>query len=78
MYAPETFASFMTRFKEKLYFLFNQRLDPDRQNLVRGLPPYFLKEILSARPLDASIPTVHGGRGSDPHEILSVLEASAP
>ncbi|MCG8478519.1 MAG: acyl-CoA dehydrogenase, partial [Spirochaetales bacterium] len=28
-------------------------------------------------PLDASIPTIHGGRGADPREILSVLEASA-
>ena len=77
MNTPEPFTAFLSRFKDTLRFLFSRRLDLDHQNLSRGLPPYLLKEILAARPVDVSIPRHYGGRGAKPSEILSVLEAAS-
>lgn len=77
MIDQEPFASFLDRFKNKLRFLFGERFDQERQNLTRGLPPFFLKEILAMRPLAASIPREYGGRGARAEEILQVLDAGA-
>lgn len=77
MHAHEPFSTYLDRYRETIRFLFRERLDQDRLNLQRGLPPFLLKEILALRPLDASIPIEHGGRGSDAREILAVLEASS-
>ncbi|MFW5827036.1 MAG: acyl-CoA dehydrogenase family protein [Alkalispirochaeta sp.] len=73
----EPFTTFLNRFTETVRFLFRDRLDQNDQNLQRGIPPFILKEVLAQRPLDASIPLEHGGRGADPAEILAILEASA-
>lgn len=77
MIAPEPFSAYLDRYRQTVRFLFRERLDQDRLNLQRGLPPFLLKEILASRPLDASIPLEYGGRGSDAREILAILEASA-
>ncbi len=81
MYTTETtvepFKTYMNRLRETLRFLMYERLDQDRQNLQRGIPPFFLREFLNTRPIDASISTRYGGRGADPAEILSVLDTVA-
>src|SRR6056297_3200586 len=73
----ESFPKYLTQLRSTLHFLLRERVDQNTQNLQRGLPPFILKEFLAAHPLDASIPTEHGGRGSHPEEILPVLDAVA-
>ncbi|WP_169714746.1 acyl-CoA dehydrogenase family protein [Spirochaeta cellobiosiphila] len=69
--------SFIADFEQKLTNLFTLRLDPLKQNLQRGIPPFLLNEVLNLKPLSASIPTEFGGRGADPVEILSILETAS-
>jgi len=77
MSSTESFSTYLGRVRETLAFLMRERVDQDRQNLQRGLPPFFLREFLMSRPVDASIPVEHGGRGAAPEEILAVLDSVA-
>ncbi|MEX2442680.1 MAG: acyl-CoA dehydrogenase family protein [Alkalispirochaeta sp.] len=77
MNQAEPFTAYLQRFSETVRFLFRDRIDQNGQNLHRGIPPFILKEVLAQKPLDASIPKEHGGRGADAAEILAVLEAAA-
>lgn len=77
MNQAESFATYLQRFSKTVRFLFRDRIDQNDQNLQRGIPPFILKEVLAQKPLDASIPEEHGGRGADAAEILAVLEAAA-
>ncbi|MFW5693695.1 MAG: acyl-CoA dehydrogenase family protein [Alkalispirochaeta sp.] len=77
MNQAEPFTTYLQRFSETVRFLFRDRMNQNDQNLQRGLPPFVLREVMAQKPLDASIPTDHGGRGADAAEILAVLEASA-
>lgn len=77
MNMPEPFETYRARLASTLRFLFGERIDHNQQNLQRGFPPFMLREILAAGPIDASIPYEHGGRGADAAEILAVLETAS-
>src|SRR5699024_6433683 len=71
------FKQFISHYKEKVKYLFNEESDINKLSIKRGLPRWNLDEILKCRPLTAIIPSEYGGRGVETHEALAVLEASS-
>jgi alkylation response protein AidB-like acyl-CoA dehydrogenase len=72
-----SFAGFLETFKEKMENVFHVRANVDQLSLKRGLPPFALREIMSANPLSAVIPQKYGGRGGFIHENLALLAAAS-
>jgi len=77
MNVKENTHTFLENLETKLKDLFTNRIDPEKENLKRGIPYFLLNEVLNLQPLAASIPVEYGGRGAKAGEILSVLEATA-
>ena len=75
--SPQAFSDFLATFKAKLHHAFHVRADVDEFSTKRGLPPFVLREILSANPLSAFIPSEHGGRGGKASESIAVLSAAS-
>jgi len=71
------FAEFLLTFKASLQNVFHDRENLDQLSLVRGLPPYVLREIMACNPLSTFIPAEHGGRGGDLQEGIAVVEAAS-
>jgi alkylation response protein AidB-like acyl-CoA dehydrogenase len=71
------FATFIQNFKSRLEAVFHQRTTHDQLGTQRGMPPYVMREILSADPLLAFIPESHGGRGAHVHEGIEVVSAAS-
>ncbi|HET6566895.1 MAG TPA: acyl-CoA dehydrogenase family protein [Rhodothermales bacterium] len=70
------FDSYLENFRATLQRVFHVRADIDKLSLQRGLPPYIMREILSANPLAVWIPSTYGGRGGHVSECMSVLETA--
>ena len=75
--ADTAFSDFLDTFRAKLEHAFHVRADVDAFSVKRGLPPFVLREILSANPLSVFIPKEHGGRGGKASESLAVLSAAS-
>ncbi len=71
------FDDFLNNFKARMKNVFLVRADIDRMALNRGMPPFVMREILSANPLSAGIPAQYGGRGGKIEEILALLAAAS-
>ncbi|MFA9388458.1 MAG: acyl-CoA dehydrogenase family protein [Prolixibacteraceae bacterium] len=71
------FSVFLDNFKEKMNHVFHVRGDINQSSLDRGLPPFILREIMSANPLSVGIPKEYGGRGGLMHENLALLTAAS-
>ncbi len=71
------FATYLDAFKQKLHAVFNVRGCADELGLQRGMPPYMLREVQALTPLSVSIPRAYGGRGVNPAEYQSMLEAAS-
>ncbi|HTX74423.1 MAG TPA: acyl-CoA dehydrogenase family protein [Rectinemataceae bacterium] len=71
------FGSYLTSFVERLHHILRVRGNLDTLSVQRGIPPYVFQELQAAKPLACSIPAAYGGRGTEPKEILSVLEAAS-
>jgi alkylation response protein AidB-like acyl-CoA dehydrogenase len=71
------FAEFLGRYRDTLKRVFHRRADADELATTRGLPPFVMREILTAGPLSAFVPREYGGRGVDVAEGQAVLEASS-
>ncbi len=69
------FSTYIEAFRKKLARLFTIRSDADTLGLRRGLPPFLMREIQALTPLSVCIPKEYGGRGANPAEYQSVLEA---
>ena len=74
---PQAFNEFLANFKAKLHHAFHVRADVDEFSTKRGMPPFVLREILSANPLSAFIPSEYGGRGGKASESIAVLSAAS-
>jgi alkylation response protein AidB-like acyl-CoA dehydrogenase len=72
-----SFSDFLNLFKTKMKLVFQNRGDDDQLSLKRGLPPFALREIMSANPLAVSIPREYGGRGGLMHESMAVIAAAS-
>lgn len=71
------FDDFLNNFIARMKNVFRVRADIDRMALNRGMPPFVMREILSANPLSAGIPAQYGGRGGKIEEILALLAAAS-
>lgn len=71
------FSKFITRYKKRLYTLFNEQEDINELSLTRGLPNEVLEQVMECNPLSVFIPEEYGGRGIKTYEALSMLEASS-
>ena len=71
------FDDFLNNFKTRMKNAFLVRANIDRMALNRGMPPFVMREILSANPLSAGIPAQYGGRGGKIEEILALLTAAS-
>lgn len=71
------FSSFLKNFKDRMEAIFHHRITPDQLGANRGLPPYAMREILSADPMLAFIPEAYGGRGGHVHEGIDVVSAAS-
>lgn len=70
-------SDFLNKLKAKMSSVFHDRADIDKMSLHRGMPPFVMREIMSANPLSVSIPKEYGGRGGLMHENLALMEATS-
>lgn len=73
----QPFPEFIRNFKNKLDIVFRQRADINQLESQRGLPPFVLREILSADPFLAFIPEEFGGRGAHADEGIEIVSAAS-
>ena len=73
----QPFSVFLQNFRNKLDAVFHQRTNSDLLGTQRGLPPYVIREILSADPFLAFIPAIYGGRGGHVHEGIDVISTAS-
>jgi alkylation response protein AidB-like acyl-CoA dehydrogenase len=71
------FKDFLKNFTSKLDTVFRQRADINLLETQRGLPPYIMREILSADPLAVFIPKEFGGRGALAHEGIEIISTAS-
>lgn len=71
------FQKFLKDYKKRLFKIFSDNKDAQKNTLARGIEKSTLKEIMDLSPLSAFIPSNYGGHGGHTAEALSMLEASS-
>lgn len=71
------FQQFLQNFNNTLDRVFHQRADINDIETRRGLPPFVMREILSADPFLAFIPKAYGGRGASTYEGIEIISAAS-
>jgi alkylation response protein AidB-like acyl-CoA dehydrogenase len=71
------FSEYLQNFKESLKQVFHVREDIDQLSVVRGLPPYVLRDLMACSPLSTFIPEEYGGRGGKSDEGIAIVEAAS-
>ncbi len=71
------FESLLDDFRARMKNVFHVRADVDKMAVQRGMPPFVIREIMSANPLSVGIPREYGGRGNKIEEILALLAAAS-
>jgi len=71
------FRDFLKNFNNKLANVFHQRADINQLETQRVLPPFVMREILSADPFSAFIPKLYGGRGASTYEGIEIISAAS-
>ena len=75
--AKESFSDFVASYRDKLAHLFGTRVDLDRINVGRGLPPYVLQRFRDVDPLSVYVPEAYGGRGGSIAHSMTMLEETS-
>ena len=73
----ESFNEYLHRYSRTLKRIFNDREYQNKEGEQRGIPQEVLDGLSSIKPSSVSIPRAYGGRGSNPTEILSLLETTS-
>jgi len=73
----EPFSEYISKYRKILKRIFTEREQDSESEIRRGLPQNVMDEISVLTPSAVSIPEEYGGRGSDPSEILTLLEATS-
>lgn len=73
----QPFSEFLQNFRNKLDVVFHQRTNIDQLETRRGLPPFVMREILSAEPLSVFMPTQYGGRGARMDESIEMISTAS-
>lgn len=63
--------------KEKMHSVYHQRSTVDDLAIKRGMPPFVMREIMSANPFSAVIPKEYGGLGGDVKESIALMSAAS-
>lgn len=71
------FSQFLEGLKEKMKQVFHVRANINELSLTRGLPPFVMREIMSANPLSVGIPKEYGGRGGIMKENIALLATAS-
>ncbi len=71
------FPAFLQTFKQSLKNVFHTREDIDQLSVVRGLPPYVMRDLMACNPLSTFIQSEYGGRGGHPTEGIAIVEAAS-
>lgn len=71
------FSEFIGALKDKMKLVFHDRADADQLATKRGLPPFVMREIMTANPLSVGIPKAYGGRGGIMKENIGLLAAAS-
>lgn len=71
------FHEFLENFKAKLYNIFHLKSDINVLEAQHGLPPFVMREVLSAEPFAAFIPTIYGGRGAHMEECIEIVSTAS-
>jgi alkylation response protein AidB-like acyl-CoA dehydrogenase len=73
----QPFPQFLRNFQQKIENVFHHRADINHIETRRGLPPFVLREILSADPFMAFIPKAYGGRGAVTAEGIEIISTAS-
>ena len=73
----QSFADFVDAYRERLEHLFEIRVDADRMNLERGLPPFVVQRFRDVDPLSVYVPEAYGGRGGPIAHSMTILEETS-
>ncbi len=68
---------FIDNFQQNLRSTLSEHPEIETVNHIEGLPGHLLGKILRQNPLSIYIPTEFGGRGDNPVDCLSLLEAAS-
>jgi alkylation response protein AidB-like acyl-CoA dehydrogenase len=71
------FNQFLQNFRNKIENVFHHRADINQMETQRGMPAFVIREILSANPFAAFIPTAYGGRGALESEGIEIVSAAS-
>ena len=71
------FGEFLNNLKTKMKLVFHDRANIDQIATTRGMPPFVMREIMSANPLSVGIPTEFGGRGCKMEECIALLATAS-
>jgi len=63
--------------KNKMKSVYHQRSTVDDLAIRRGMPPFVMREIMSANPFSAIIPKEYGGLGGDVKESIALMSAAS-
>nr|WP_319400819.1 acyl-CoA dehydrogenase family protein [uncultured Carboxylicivirga sp.] len=72
-----TFDVLLNDLKTKMKIVYHQRTSVDDLASKRGMPPYVMREIMSANPFSAIIPKEYGGLGGDVKESIALMSAAS-
>jgi len=71
------FGAFLSDFKQTLAELFKEYNSKEYRFTERKFPDPMFKKIMNHVPLSVAIPSEYGGRGAQPKECMSILEAAS-
>jgi alkylation response protein AidB-like acyl-CoA dehydrogenase len=71
------FTDFLRTLKDKMKLVYHERGDIDKMSIIRGLPPFALREIMSTNPLSVGVPKEYGGRGGKMKENIALLATAS-
>ncbi len=63
--------------KQKMKSVYHDRSKIDDMAVKRGMPPFVMREIMSANPFSAIIPKEHGGLGGDVKESIALMSTAS-
>ena len=71
------FEELLNNLKSKMHNVLHERDSADRLGVNRGMPPFVMREIMSANPFSAVVPKELGGLGGDIAQSISLLSAAS-
>ncbi len=71
------FEELLSNLKAKMHNVLHERDSADRIGISRGMPPFIMREIMSANPFKAVVPTELGGLGGDVAQSIALMSAAS-